>query len=73
MKLRELIKEARKYISPPEEDEEGPDFGPRGKAARDLGPIPPKAPVVPCPKDTVKQRKSDGTTACVSLRGIRKS
>jgi hypothetical protein len=72
MKLRELIKEARKYLQPPEEDEDTLDFGPRGKAARDLGPMPKAAPA-PCPKDTVRQRKPDGTTACVSLRGVKKS
>lgn len=72
MNLKALIKEARKYLQPPEEDEEL-DFGPRGKAARDLGPIPPKTPVAPCGPGTIRQRKPDGTSACVPLRGVKKS
>jgi hypothetical protein len=79
MNLKELIKEARKYLQPPEEDEQGPDLwnpseGQKPKTAPHAAVAAPRAAVAaPCPKDTVKQRKPDGTTACVSLRGIRKS
>jgi len=72
MKLRELIKEARKYLKPPEEDEEGPDLwnpseGQKPKTA------PRAAVAAPCGPGTVRQRKPDGSFACVSLRGVKKS
>ncbi len=73
MTLRKLIREARKFLRTPEEDDEELDLGPRGKHAQD-GSVPaPKAAPAPCGPGTIRQRKPDGTSVCVALRGIRKS
>lgn len=66
MNLRELIKEARKHLQDPEE---AGDFGPRGKAAQGAAPENYKPPVAACAPGTVRQRKADGSSACVALRG----
>jgi hypothetical protein len=70
MNLRELIKEARKYLPP--EEEEGPDLWNPSEGSKPKPAI--RAPVTaPCGPGTVRQRKPDGTTICVSLRGVKKS
>lgn len=71
MNLRDLIKEGRKYLQEPEEDG---DFGPVGRAARgavgaDYKPPPEK--FAACPAGTVRQKKPDGSSSCVALRGAK--
>lgn len=73
MTLRELIAEMRKQLKDREEDG---DFGPRGKALRGTAPERgiqgPFNPASSCGPGTVRQRKADGSSSCVALRGAKR-
>lgn len=72
MTLRELIKEARKHLQDPEEDG---DFGPEGRNARGAAPEgfkPSPLSTEPCGPGMVRQRRADGSSSCVSLRGSKR-
>lgn len=69
MTLRELIAEMRK-----QRDESG-DFGPEGSFRREVASDkykPPPAALSKCPPGTVRQRKVDGSSSCVALRGAKR-
>ena len=71
MNLRDLVKEGRKYLQDPEEDG---DYGPTGRAARGAVGASYKPPIeahAACPAGTVRQRKADGSSSCVALRGAK--
>lgn len=70
MTLRDLIAEMRKQLK---DTEEG-DFGPEGRFRREVASDkykPPPVAQAKCPPGTVRQRKSDGTSSCIALRGAK--